>query len=201
MNIFRNRDMLTGIGEAKAFATAWEEFIRLAKSFRQQLGDRRYLLDRYLLALFDMRHGYVTEDALDAGKEAFTALWTAAMEEVTEKGLYPQHKEAETKAHLCTAALADRRLKEAAQAYMREQAVVICGKCDIISLDEQYAHLCACIGREDDMAKLNDLFARCFLSVNVLTAFVNGFAGDLLYSLCYRDIETDHTILQLLLEE
>ena len=30
---------------------------------------------------------------------------------------------------------------------------------------------------------------------------VNGFAGDLLYSLCYRDIETDHTILQLLLEE
>ena len=52
MNIFRNRDMLTGIGEAKAFATAWEEFIRLAKSFRQQLGDRRYLLDRYLLALF-----------------------------------------------------------------------------------------------------------------------------------------------------
>ena len=86
VNVFRNRDMLLGIGEAAAFSAAWEEFLSLAAKLRRELGDRQYHLDRYLVMLFEMRSDYAVHDVLDAGAEVFFQLHTLSRKAIRQEG-------------------------------------------------------------------------------------------------------------------
>ena len=86
VNVFRNRDMLLGVGEAAAFSAAQEEFLSLAAKLRRELGDRQYQLDRYLVILFEMRSDYAAQDALDAGAEVFFQLHTHSRKAILQEG-------------------------------------------------------------------------------------------------------------------
>ena len=210
VNVFRNRDVLLGAGEASAFSAAWEVFLSLAAKLRRELGDRQYQLDRYLVMLFEMRSDYATPDALDGGAEVFFQLYTHSRKAILQEGegtsqeFINDHplpfQEETTKTAVYAAWLSGEHLSKAAIGFLREQNNGLGGKCDIIFLDELYQRLCAFLGREEDMARLNDLFSRCFLPITSLTAFVEGYVTELTYALLGRDPETDHTVLQILLD-
>lgn len=197
MNVFSSRDAFIGQGETAVFCVAWEEFLNLAGRLRRELGARKYHLDRYLLLLFRMRNAYNAGDALDEGSALFSTNYREAK---TEKETGIALNEKYTKTSLIAAMMAGFTLKENIGSYHRQQHIQMAARCDIIALNQYYNQLCAFLGREEDMAQLNDFFASCFLKVTASTVFLEGYVTELVGTLLTRDAETDHTVLQLLLD-
>ena len=56
------------------------------------------------------------------------------------------------------------------------------------------------IVRLNEMERLNALFAERFLRVKPMDLYIQEYTQEFLYSLLYRDMQTDHTVLQLLLD-
>ncbi len=51
------------------------------------------------------------------------------------------------------------------------------------------------------MERLNTLFAERFLRVKPMDLYIQEYTQEFLYSLLYRDMQTDHTVLQILLDQ
>ena len=65
---------------------------------------------------------------------------------------------------------------------------------------ELYRNIVRLLGSESDMERLNALFAQRFLLVKPIPLFIQAYTQDLLGSLLYRDPQSDHSVLQLLLD-
>ena len=66
--------------------------------------------------------------------------------------------------------------------------------------DELYQTIIRLIGNESEMERLNTLFAERFLRVKPMDLYIQEYTQEFLYSLLYRDMQTDHTVLQILLD-
>ena len=55
-------------------------------------------------------------------------------------------------------------------------------------------------GSEMEIVRLNELVLRRFMKVKPLDVYLQGYTVDLIYNLIHRDMQTDHTVLQLLLD-
>lgn len=55
-------------------------------------------------------------------------------------------------------------------------------------------------GSEMEMVRLNELVLRRFIRVKPLDVYLQGCTVDLIYNLIHRDMQTDHTVLQLLMD-
>ena len=212
MNIFRNMDAFYG-GEDRVVAEVpLLSIFRLAKQIRLQLGPKGYLLDSYLDIMFQgLMIGSVSdvlEDGLNAAYDYQHPLLCHIVEgakldmphplyqraqEVYEQ--YPSVKsfqEHRTRMYLLMALLALSEFKAG-------QDIYLVGGGDIITLQELYQNIC-CFVDEALMEELNQRLRRRFQMVSLQSAFLQGYADDLLYQLTWRDPESSKQIFQLLLD-
>lgn len=219
MNIFQNAETFYG-GESKEVAEVpLLSIFRLAKQIRLQLGPKGYLLDSYLDIVFQgLMIGSVSdvlEDGLNAAYDYQHPLLCHIVEgakldmphplyhraqEVYEQ--YPSVKsfqEHRTRMYLLMALLGDEPLASALSEFKAGQDIYLVGGGDIITLQELYQNIC-CYVDESLMEELNQRFRRRFQTVSLQSAFLQGYADDLLYQLTWRDPESSKQIFQLLLD-
>ena len=71
---------------------------------------------------------------------------------------------------------------------------------DTVITDERYLAIVQAIGDKTDMERLDTLIAEQLLRVKPMDVFLQIYMQNFIGSLLSRDIQTDHTILQLLLD-
>ena len=96
--------------------------------------------------------------------------------------------------------LADLYFEHAAERYAEEQENRLLGECDPLRANELYNTIVRLIGGETEMEQLNALFAQRFLLVKPMALFTQAYVQDFICALTYRDMQTDHTVLRLLLD-
>ena len=105
-----------------------------------------------------------------------------------------------TKIELYMADLADLYFEYAVERYAEEQESRLLGGCDPLRANELYNMIVQLVGGETEMEQLNVLFAQRFLLVKPMALFTQAYVQDFVCALTYRDMQTDHTVLQILLD-
>lgn len=90
-------------------------------------------------------------------------------------------------------------LKYVLSEFMAKQETVRIGSGDIVSLNELYERISGYV-EESLLEELNQRLLRRFQLTPVLSAFIQGFADDLLFQLTWRDPESSKQIFQILLD-
>ena len=97
-------------------------------------------------------------------------------------------------------ALAEEELLEhALSRFLAKQERFLIGSGDIVSLNEFYDKI-VCFANQSFMEELNQRLQRRLQVTSMLSAFIQGYANDLLFQLTWRDPETSRQIFQLLLD-
>ena len=208
---------MLGEVNVKELGDAFVEFIELARVIRGKLGCRKYLLDQYLLRLLEMANTFSYLDLSDDGEEAGGQLRRLCRqvlrgeERMSETRIgstvqayvathpYP-FLENYTKVELYMAELADLYFEYAVERYTEEQESRFLGECDPLRGNELYNMIVQLLGEETEMEQLNALFAQRFLLVKPMELFTQAYVQEFICALTYRDMQTDHTVLQLLLD-
>ena len=138
MNIFTDKNTFLGEVNTKKLGVDFVEFIELARSIRDKLGCRKYLLDRYLLDLLEAASGISPMDLTEAGEDTAERLrklcrQAVRKDEAVQKTNIGEQIQAYVEAHPsvyfeeCTkvesymADLSDLYLEHAAQRYLEKQ--------------------------------------------------------------------------------
>ena len=217
VNRFKDAKEMLGEVNVKELGVTFVEFIELARLIRNKLGCRKYLLDRYLLDLLEAASGISPMDLAEAGEDAAERLrklcrQAVRKDEAVRETLIGEQIQAYVEAHpsayfeKCTkqesyvADLSDLYLEHAAQRYLEEQENELLFRYDPHGGDELYQTIVRLIGGENDMERLNALFAERFLRVKPMDLYIQEYTQEFLYSLLYRDMQTDRTVLQILLD-
>lgn len=217
MNRFKESNEILGEVNIKELGIAFAELIELARTIRGKLGCRKYLLDQYLLRLLEMARNFSYLDLSDDGEETGAQLRKLCRQAVrgdaavgetrigstvqTYVATHPySFLENYTKVELYMADLADLYFEHAAERYAEEQENRLLGECDPLRTNELYDMIVQMIGGETEMEQLNALFARRFLLVKPIELFTQAYVQHFICALTYRDMQTDHTVLQLLLD-
>ena len=217
MNIFTDKNTFLGEVNTKKLGVDFVEFIELARTIRGKLGARKYLLDRYLLDLLEAASGISPMDLAEAGEDAAERLrklcrQAVHKDEAVRETIIGEQIQAYIEAHPsayfeeCTkvesymADLSDLYLEHAAERYCEEQENELLFRYDPHGGDELYQTIVRLIGDESEMERLNALFAGRFLRVKPMDLYIQEYTQEFLYSLLYRDMQTDHTVLQILLD-
>ena len=216
MNIFKDAKEMLGEVNVKELCVTFVEFIELARLIRNKLGCRKYLLDRYLLDLLEAASSISPMDLAEAGEDAAERLrklcrQAVRKDEAVRETIIGEQIQAYVEAHPsayfedCTkvesyvADLSDLYLEHAAERYCEEQENELLFRYDPHGGDELYQTIVRLIGNETEMERLNTLFAERFLRVKPMDLYIQEYTQEFLYSLLYRDMQTDHTVLQILL--
>lgn len=217
MNIFTDKKTFLGEVNTQKLGVDFAEFIELARTIRGKLGCRKYLLDRYLLDLLESVSCISPMDLTEAGEDAAERLrklcrQVICKDEAVQETIIGEQIQAYVEAHPsayfeeCTkvesyvADLSDLFLEHAAQRYLEEQENELLFRYDPHGGDELYQTIVRLIGGENDMERLNTLFAERFLRVKPMELYIQEYTQEFLYSLLYRDMQTDRTVLQILLD-
>lgn len=119
--------------------------------------------------------------------------------------LYKQHpeihsfQEHRTRLYLLMAFAESELLEDALSRFLAKQEQFRIGSGDIVSLQELY-HKILCFVDEFLLEELNQRLRQWFQVTSLCSAFLQGYANDLLYQLTWRDPETSKQIFQLLLD-
>ena len=217
VNRFKKSKEMLGEVNGKELGVAFVEFIELARAIRGKLGCRKYLLDQYLLHLLEMARNFSYLDLSDDGEETGGKLRKLCRQVLREEDAVAETRigstvqayvathpypflEDYTKVELYMAELADLYFEHAAERYAEEQENRLLGECDPLRGNELYNMIVQLIGGETEMEQLNALFAQRFLLVKPMELFTQSYVQDFICALTYRDMQTDHTVLQLLLD-
>lgn len=217
MNIFSNYEGILGSAQTIHTCEQLEEFLKLARSIRGQLGKHAYLLDQYLLQLMEAVNSTLAQDASgdgmsDDGKLAVlcgrilrgktTAEGHPLYQEVKEYiDLNPQsYLEDSTKSSLYKLTMYSSFLDSEIKGYSPKAIDALREEVDIVEIRKKYSEIGELISGENAMERLNLLFRQCFLVVNAMDCFRQGMNNGLLYTLTERDLETNKTLLQIWLE-
>ena len=217
MNVFKDAKEMLGEVNVKELGVTFVEFIELARLIRNKLGCRKYLLDRYLLDLLEAASCISPMDLTEAGEDAAERLrklcrQAVRKDEAVRETIIGEQIQAYVEAHPsayfeeCTkvesyvADLSDLYLEHATERYYEEQENELLFRYDPHGGDELYQTIARLIGREEEMERLNTLFAERFLRVKPMDLYIQEYTQEFLYSLLYRDMQTDHTVLQILLD-
>lgn len=218
VNIFLEEKTYLGEVDCQEFQAPLAGFLGLARAIRGKLGNRQYLLDRYLLDLLELTQGFFLMDVVQEGNNTAAYLRTACRravrgENAAQETPVRRQIQAFVKAHphpffedytkveLCRSELSDQYLKQAAAQYREDFAACRLGTYDAVKTNGLYQAIVRLAGEEKSMQRLNALFVQKFLRVKPMDLFVQGYMEDLCSALAYRDLQTDHTVLQLLLDQ
>lgn len=218
MNVFKETKNILGEVNAKELGVAFAEFMELAKAIREKLGCRKYLLDWYLLTLLEMANTFSLPDLADNGMEASGKLRVLIRQAImqTEKPKQPTKigdtvnayvqghpltfMEEETRLAVYMVDLANLYLEHAAERYIEEKEHIVRCRYDTIYINQLFEYIVSMTGSKMEMVRLNELVLRRFMKVKPLDVYLQGYTVDLIYNLIHRDMQTDHTVLQLLLD-
>lgn len=218
MNIFQNMDTFYGDGKTGT-GDSLSSILLLAKQIRLRLGPKGYLLDSYLdLVLQGLSIG-VTSEIADIGTQAAYRFQLVLLNYIVDgrvpenphplyrrmREVYEQHpeihayQESRTRMYLLMGLAEEELLEYALSEFTAKQEPVRIGSGDIVSLNELYDRICGAV-EEPLLEELNQRLLRRFQLTPVLSAFLQGFADDLLYQLTWRDPESSKQIFQILLD-
>lgn len=218
MNIFRNMDAFYGDAQTGTGDPLCSIF-RLAGQIRRQLGSKGYLLDSYLdLVLRGLDMG-VTAEAVEDGTEASYRFQLKLLSHIVDgtepktpdplfdyaRTIYEQHpeirsfQEHRTRLYLLMALSEGKLLEHALSQFLAGQEHYRIGSGDIVSLNELHDKI-TCLADDALLEKLDQQLRRRLQVVSMASAFIQGYANDLLYQLTWRDPETSKQIFQLLLD-
>ncbi len=210
MNIFQDISAFYGTGKGKENEPLLAIF-QLAKRIRLRLGVKGYLLDNYLDLVFHGLNMGVTSEAVEEGIEAAYRVQRRLLFSVVEgtepetphplyeqiKAVYEQHswiqsfQESRTRTYLLFALSAAELMKYAVSEFVAKQEKYQIGSEDIVFLRELYDKI-VCFVDEPLMEELNNRLRQRFHVTSLLSAFIQGYANDLLYQLTCRDHETSN---------
>lgn len=200
---------------AKTNPPALREFLDHARTVRDRLGGRKNLLDQYLEGLLRALNQKFVYDAAAEGFAAGGILGEMCAGILEDSPKHAGHlfygrlrryilahplsgQDEYTKIHTTSALLHDEYLRSASELYLRK--LVLESDADMPELRELYGSICAELGGEEEMERLNFLFRRRFLLTGVLDAFRQGVTDQLVCSLLTRSEDAARPILELLLE-
>lgn len=205
-----------GDAEKEETRATFKELISLAQDIRSRLGGKGYLLDAYMRNLVAVAtelfvceaaengfstamdlNGICTDVSNGTQKHADKRFYAVAKDYADKHPLTLESPN--TKQALYKAALADKyRLAEYQDAHS-ELGQSLCF--DDLLMRDLSERIVGITGDAASMERLNALFLQRFARVSFTDMFMQGEACDLLYALDLRDIETDKTVMQLLLDE
>ncbi len=217
MEAFSNKKICFGERKEKDLSDAFAEFLHLARAIRKKLGNRKYLLDYYILDLFGSFYRCMLNDLWDQADTAGAQIYNLCLQSIrgeeaaketqigqqvlayVESHPHPFLEES-TKANLYSAELFSLYLEHVAGQYYCEMEKSMLRNFDTVITDERYLAIVQAIGDKTDMERLDTLIAEQLLRVKPMDVFLQIYMQNFIGSLLSRDIQTDHTILQLLLD-
>ena len=204
MNIFQNMDTFYGDGKTGT-GDSLSSILLLAKQIRLRLGPKGYLLDSYLdLVLQGLNIG-ITSETAEIGTQAAYQLQLTLLSNIVNgrepkmphplcdwvQKIYEQHpeihayQESRTRMYLLMGLAEEELLKYVLSEFMAKQETVRIGSGDIVSLNELYERISGYV-EESLLEELNQRLLRRFQLTPVLSAFIQGFADDLLFQLTWQ---------------
>lgn len=218
MNIFEKDEGILGKVECSHLKRMQEEFFETAHLIRRQLGKQAYLLDKYLFDLLNAINETLAHDASSSGFESETDLHHLCREIInkdekskdhsfypTVKSFIDEHplsfQEMFTSMSFYLAHLYDDFFEYVAPSFFDECKVKMQEQIDLVYSRDLYRKICTIIGGEEQMEKLNMLIRQRFLITTAMANFAQGFTNSMLYTLTYRDVETNKPVIQLILED
>jgi hypothetical protein len=194
----------------------FNDLLNQAKSIRAFLGNKSYLLDKYLSYLFEGACKLQEQGAFSQGLDVASELRAVCRSAITKNKdsmdhpffsqaqayiqTHPQeNQEMSTQIAIYTVALAHDFFKYKANEFIRLQKNNLISSIDFTEIKELYYKLSELLNSEEPMIKLNLLFHKRFLSISPVADFIQGLTTDLLYSLIYQDQESSIKIFQLVL--
>ena len=212
MNIFREIDAFYG-DEQKGRGDPLHSIFRLAGQIRRELGPKGYLLDNYLDLVLQGLNMVVTGEAVEEGTEAAYQFQLKLLSHIVDgtepeephplfdhvREVYQRYpkirsfQERRTRLYLLMALAEEELLEHALSRFLAKQERFLIGSGDIVSLNEFYDKI-VCFANQSFMEELNQRLQRRLQVTSMLSAFIQGYANDLLFQLTWRDPETSRQI-------
>jgi len=197
---------------------SFEELLMQARDIRQQLGEQKDLLERYLSCLLESASNAFADTASVEGVETAQMLGFLCTDIVSGRGRHKKHpfyqnaksyieshpiggEDAYIKSALYTIALTHDYLEAEANRFLHRQEQKLESALAHIDLNQLYRQICDVIGDEAGMNNLDWLFRERFLIITSLGGFLQGMAGSLMSELTRKDRETSKQVFQLLLDD
>ena len=218
MNIFATEEGILGDpGYARQHNT-FNAFLALARSIRKRLGTRAYKLDEYIRQLLIACSVPLEEEFFDRELSLTVALAASCrmaakgggQKDAHENGCssivrayaqtHPlQNQVGNTRALIYFCSLLDGHLGAEMETVLQDVWLDTASRVDIVLADALFQEICTLLGQEEEMTRLNALFARRFLSVPLRHFAWQIAANELARALLERDPETSCEIIRLLL--
>jgi len=203
MNIFQNADGFIGTVPPESFGNSLKKFFDAASGVRDKLGNSHEFLAEYLEAVFDAISKTNTETAATCGfsrctKELRTicnAIIRGSGEETqhpfydTAKSYIEAHpipyEESQSKLEFYTVALVGEFIKYAIAQHYNEFG----GKLndETARITALYNDICAVLGSEEPMERLNEIIQDEFITVPVMASFVQGIIDSTVLSMLFNE--------------
>ena len=204
--------------DVRALKEDYRAWLKKAAEIRNKLGDRKYLLDRYLVQLLESANTFVSQEVVQDGydnSDNLNAIVTQVLRKEPEEipthvgsmvreyvqGHSLPYREEQTRIHAYTAMFSLRYFEFVAERYIDNQDEGLYLAYDYTQLGSLFDSIAGILGSKGEMEKLNELFFKCFLRTSPMELYRQGHIAGLIDTLLYRDIESDHTVMQLLLKE
>ncbi len=218
MNIFATEQGILGdTGYARQHNT-FQAFLTLARSIRKRLGAQAYKLDEYIRQLLIACSIPLEEEFFDREDSATDALAASCrmvakgggQKDPQANGCYSfvrayaqahplQNQVDNTRSLIYFCSLLDDHLAMAMETMIQDIWSDTAGRMDTVLADVLFQEICALLGQEEEMVRLNALFAQRFLSVPLRHFAWQIAANELARALLERDPETSCEIIRLLL--
>lgn len=219
MNIFQDMGVFYGNADRTKAGDPLLAIFHLTKRIRLQLGRKGYLLDNYLDLVFQGFNRGDPSDAIEAGVQAAYSFQRLLLSYIVDgkepetahplygqiRKVYDQYskiqtfQEERTRMYLLMALAGEDLLEYAISDFIAKQEKYSLGSDEIGALHELYDKISGLIG-ETLIDELNDRLRQRFQVSSMMSAFLQGYANDLLFQLTWRDPETSKQIFQLLLD-
>ena len=194
----------------------FQAFVTQAKSILSKLGDKDYLLYRYLEQFFSLQTHRNYYNATDDGFEAcaramrfcnaITKGKPVCEEDIELKAFATEHsektknQEQNTRSTLLLWHVFSQFIQPQSVAYYDELVNDLSIKLDARRVEDYYNDMKSVLGGDTELIKLQECMKKAFFPVTFMQAFnqsaINGFVGHLVD----RDDETSKPIIQLILE-
>lgn len=189
MNIFATEQGILGATDYARQHNTFQAFLTLARSIRKQLGARAYKLDEYIRQLLIACSIPLEEEFFDREDSATNALAASCrmvakgggQKDSQANGCYSivrayaqahplQNQVDNTRSLIYFCELLDDHLAAAMETMIQDIWSDTAGRMDTVLADALFQEICALLGQEEEMMRLNALFAQRFLSVPLRTS-------------------------------
>ena len=218
MNIFATEQGILGDTDYARQHNTFHAFLTLARSIRKRLGARAYKLDEYIRQLLIACSIPLEEEFFDREGSPTDALAASCrmvakgggQKDSQANGCYSivrayaqahplQNQVDNTRSLIYFCTLLDDHLATGMETMIQDIWSDTAGRMDTVLADALFQEICALLGQEEEMVRLNALFARRFLSVPLRHFAWQIAANELARALLERDPETSCEIIRLLL--